>query len=148
LAHRVFAGGTGGLSAGDQIDIARALDLRLSADRSLVDGTCGQPVASSVRFQDLNGDGIPEVVIESGNTCTSGLAGTSVWAFVRDPEGRYRPSLGFPGMIAEIRPARDGEFSELLIGGPGFCFGVWRWDGRAYVHARNEPQEPGGCAGR
>jgi hypothetical protein len=130
------------------MDIVRVLGVRLSAGGSLVDSTCGQPVMPSIRFPDLNGDGVPEVVVESGNGCTSGMAGTSVWAFVRDPQGRFQPNLGFPGMIAEIRTAAEGEFPELLIGGPGFCFGVWRWDGRAYVHARNEPQEPGGCAGR
>ena len=31
------------------------------------------------------------------------------------------------------------------IGGPGFCFPVWRWNGKQYVHHGQAAQEPGGC---
>jgi hypothetical protein len=145
----LLSGETGGLSDADRSSILTELGLRATDDgRSLVDGTCGRPVDHRVSFPDLDGDGTNEVVVDFGNACTSGLAGTSVALFVRDLAGRLRPSLGVPGLIAEIRPRERGGFPDLLIGGPGFCFGVWQWTGEAYQHARNEPQAPGGCEGQ
>ena len=31
-----------------------------------------------------------------------------------------------------------GGWPDLSLGGPGFCFAVMRWNGRAYVFNRNE----------
>jgi hypothetical protein len=50
-------------------------------------------------------------------------------------------------MLAEVLPTKNEGYPELLIGGPGFCFPVWGWDGTAYVPLRNEPQAEGGCDG-
>jgi hypothetical protein len=143
------AGMTGGLSATDQNEVFGSLGLSLSDDGSaLIDGACGSPVSHAVRFEDLNGDGSTEVIVDFGNMCISGMAGTSVMLFVRDDSDRLRPHLGFPGLIAEVRPVDGVALPELLIGGPGFCFAVWRWNGETYVHDRNEAQSPGGCDGR
>jgi len=35
-----------------------------------------------------------------------------------------------------------------MIGGPGFCQPVLRWDGNTYVFDRNVAEQPGGCDGR
>ena len=148
LVDTVFPGGADGLSERDRADIARALGLHVDDDGSVVDDVCGQTLSPEVRFLDLDDDGTPEVVVDAGNTCTSGMAGTSVWLFVRDGGGRYRSNLGFPGMIAEVLSTRSLGFPDLLIGGPGFCFPVWRWDGREYAYLRSDPQAPGGCDNR
>ncbi len=145
----LFREGSGGLSTGEQIDIARSLALTVSPDATeLLDGACGLPVSTRMSFPDLNGDGGPEVVVDYGNACTSGMAGTSVALFVKDPSGHYRLGLGVTGLIAEVRTSTTPGFADLLIGGPGFCFGVWHWNGREYAHVRNEPQAPGGCGDR
>jgi hypothetical protein len=148
LAAAVFARGSGGLSEQDQADIVHALGLLLAAAGTVVDPVCGQPVSPELGFPDLDSDGSPEVVVQAGNTCLSGMAGTSVWVFVRDASGRFQSNLGFPGLIAEVLPSRSRGFSDLLIGGPGFCFPVWRWDGREYAYLRSDPQAPGGCDNR
>ncbi|MEZ4416111.1 MAG: hypothetical protein R3E10_10150 [Gemmatimonadota bacterium] len=136
------------LSQEDRLGILRTLAVTTNAAGSaLVDATCGQPLDHQVRTEDLNGDGAPEIVVDFGNTCVSGMAGTSVLVFVRDASGVLRPNLGLPGLIAEVLPTRSHGFADLLIGGPGFCFGVWRWDGATYAHDHNEPQAPGGCDG-
>ena len=84
-------GSSGGLSTGEQIDIARSLALTVSRDATeSLDGACGLPVSTRMSFPDLNGDGSPEVVVDYGNACTSGMAGTSVALFVKDPGGHYR----------------------------------------------------------
>lgn len=134
------------LSPREESDIVEALGFTMSEDRTqLVDSTCGLPITWSVRYLDLGADARPEVVVDYGNACTSGMAGTSVTIFTRSDDGGLDVALSLPGLIAEVRPRRDGLFSDLLIGGPGFCFGVWRWADGTYEHLQNEPQSPGGC---
>ena len=148
-ARILFAADPDRLAPDDQNAIAASLQLVVSDDgEALFDGVCGQPLGHTVTYRDLNGDGEDEILVDHGNTCTSGMAGTSITAFVRGADGALAPHLGLPGMIAEVRDSPDGGFAELLIGGPGFCFGLWGWDGETYAHLRNEPQEPGGCDGR
>ncbi len=72
-------------------------------------------------------------------------AESSVILFIRNAVGRYTAHLGFPGRGAVPLESRSHGYPDLLIGGPGFCFAVWRWDGTTYVHLRNDPQAPGGC---
>jgi hypothetical protein len=142
----VFAKGAGTLSQAEQIEIVKALDLRTADDgKSLVDTVCGQPATAEVEVRDLNGDKVEDVLVTSGNTCTSGMTGSSVAVFIKDKTGHYKPQLGFPGVFAEVRPAKGKAYPDLLIGGPGFCFARWRWNGTAYAEAGNEPQQPGGC---
>lgn len=145
-AGLLFAKGSGGLSDTEQLEIFRALGLRVSDDgKGLVDDACGQPLVPDVQFPDLNADGVIEVLVTYGNACMSGLAGSSVALFVKDTSSHYRLNLGFPGMIAEVTSTMNQGHPDLVIGGPGFCFPVWRWDGKEYVHHRNQPQSPGGC---
>jgi hypothetical protein len=148
-ASLLFTSGAGSLSGSEQTAIFETLGFVLSEDgRDLVDGTCGQPVNRAVRFEDLNADGTDEVIVDYGNACISGMAGTSVMVFIRDAGGGLRGHLGVPGLIAEVLASEPGAYPNLLIGGPGFCFAVWGWDGEGYAFLRNEPQTPDGCAGR
>ncbi|MDX2169977.1 MAG: hypothetical protein SF182_23105 [Deltaproteobacteria bacterium] len=144
----LFAKNPGALSAAERQEIYKKLGLKVGEDgRSLVDESCGQEVSSEVEIKDLDGDGVDEVLITYGNTCMSGMAGSSVILFIRDQSGHYRSELGFPGVIAETRPPKGGTgYPDFVIGGPGFCFPVWHWNGKAYVHLRDEAQEKGGCA--
>jgi hypothetical protein len=145
-AKLLFAQDAGGLTEADQREIFAQLDLAPAPDgKGLVDTVCSQPAGTDVQFSDWNGDGRKEVLVTWGNTCTSGMAGSSVALFVRGASGKWERNLGFPGMLAEVLPAKHQGYPELLIGGPGFCFGAWKWDGKAYVHARDVPQSPGGC---
>lgn len=149
VAKMLFAAEPERLGPDDQNTIAAALYATVSEDgASLLDELCGQPLGYAVTFRDLNGDGEDEVILDHGNTCTVGTTGTRVTVFVRGADGAFAAHLGIPGMIAEIRDSPDGGFAQLLLGGPGFCFGLWGWDGETYAHVRNEPQEPGGCDGR
>ncbi|MGH8134947.1 MAG: hypothetical protein ACRER4_01270 [Steroidobacteraceae bacterium] len=46
---------------------------------------------------------------------------------------------------ADALPISNLEYPDPLVDGPGFCFGVWRWDGRIYNNLCNDSQMPGGC---
>jgi hypothetical protein len=69
-------------------------------------------------------------------------------AFIKNAAGKYEANVGFPGVTADPKPEKSQGYPDLLIGGPGFCFPVWRWNGKAYDFSRDEPQEPGGCDNR
>jgi hypothetical protein len=147
-AALLFAKDTGGLTESQQQEIFAALGLRLADDRKgFVDDSCGQPADAQVRFEDLNGDRTNEVIADFGNTCMSGMAGTTVALFVKDATSHYRVNLGFPGMIDQKLASKSQGWPDLRIGGPGFCFPIWRWNGKEYAFLRNEPQQPGGCDG-
>ena len=142
----LFAKGKGKLTDAEQRQIVASLDLKLASDgKSFVDTVCGERADTTVEFRDMNGDGQDEVLVIFGNTCLSGMAGASVSLFIKDASGKYQQNLGFPGITADPKPEKSKGYPDLVIGGPGFCFPVYRWNGKAYEHLRNEPQEPGGC---
>jgi hypothetical protein len=131
----------------DQRAIFEQLGYSVSADGTALEAPDCGPIFGQVEETDLNGDGIVEVFVIAGNTCTSGMAGSSITLFIQDAEGRYGPQLGFPaGGWTRVETANAG-FPDLSIGGPGFCEADYRWDGTTYRHDRNHPTEPGGCDG-
>ena len=142
----LFAGGQGDLSAEERLQVFNDLSFTVTPDgKSLTDEVCGQPADAKVEFRDMNSDGRQEVLVIFGNSCTSGMAGSSVLLLIRDAGGKLQPNLGFSAASADPLPESSLGYPDLLIGGPGFCFPVWRWDGTAYNYLRNDPQMPGGC---
>ena len=120
----------------------------LSDDRTtLVDPNCGdiEPVAEVV---DLNADGQHEVFVSWGNSCLSGHTGRSLTLFIKDRAGKYQYQLGFPAVGYETLEAGVDGYPDLLIGGPGFCFPIWAWDGENYEFECSMPQMEGGCESR
>jgi hypothetical protein len=144
----LFASGAGGLSVADQNLIFESLGLALdSTGKGFT--ACDQPADAEATFSDWNGDGNTEVLVVFGNTCTSGMAGSSVVLFIKDSaRAGYSTNLGFPGASADPQATSNLGYPDLLIGGPGFCFPIWRWNGTEYEYLKNEPQMIGGCDNR
>jgi hypothetical protein len=97
--------------------------------------------------RDLNGDGRPEAVVTEGGTYCYGHTGTGFTMVSKQTDGTWKAIHSAPGMARFLTTkGRDG-WPDLLIGGPGFCFPVLRWDGRAYRLQRHEyegkPCRPG-----
>ena len=142
----LFAGGQGDLSADERLDVFKLLALNVTPDgKGFTDQVCGRPAGASVEFRDMNADGRQEVLVIFGNDCTSGMAGSSALILIRDAGGKLQPNLGFPAASADPLPESNLGYPDLLVGGPGFCFPVWRWNGKEYIGLRNDPQMPGGC---
>lgn len=142
--HILFADSTA-ISEEDQRAIVEQLGFSVSADGTALEAPDCGPIYATEEEVDLNEDGTPEVFVMGGNTCTSGMAGSSITLFIEDAEGNYRAHLSFPaGGWKKLETSNQG-FPDLQFGGPGFCEGVWRWDGTTYQYHRNEPTEPGGC---
>lgn len=142
----LFASGQGDLSAEERLQVFNLLALTIAPDgKGFIDQSCGQPAGAKVEFRDMNSDGRQEVLVIFGNLCTSGMAGSSALLLIRDAGGIFQPNLGFPAASADPLPESNLGYPDLLIGGPGFCFPVWRWNGKEYIWLRSDPQMPGGC---
>lgn len=90
------------------------------------------------QVRDINGDGRLEVVITEGGTYCYGMTGSAFWVVSQQADGRWRlitSSIGIPVFLA-TRGA--GGWPDIEVGGPGFCFPVQRWNGKAYVLNRHE----------
>jgi|WetSurMetagenome_2_1015567.scaffolds.fasta_scaffold14693_8 hypothetical protein len=144
----LFKGTSSKLSNREKSQIYNKLGLRLSKDKkAVIDSVCGQDASPTVKIEDLNGDGAEEVFVIWGNTCTSGQAGQSISLFIKSANGAYVDNFGFPGIDYEKMKTGNKGYPDLMIGGPGFCHPVWRWNGRQYQHFRNQPEVKGGCDG-
>ena len=101
---------------------------------------CDDPGTASyepgaIQALDLNGDGLPEAVITEGGTYCFGNTGTGfvlvtktasgVWKVLADTEGVFTPM-----------DTRNMGWPDIMIGGPGFEFPVWRYNGQVYVFNR------------
>jgi len=116
------------------------LQFRLSKDRNqfVADGDVNKefPFDAQVMPTDFNKDGKEEVFIIYGNSYTSGGAGSSVVVFIKNAAGKYESQLGFPGTAPYVLATVIKGYPDLLIGGPGLEFPVWKWNGSSYVLAR------------
>lgn len=146
--HRILFPDSMTVSEDDQRAIFDLLGYTVSADGSALEAMdCGPIYVSRVEEIDLNGDGVVEVFVLAGNTCTSGMDGSSVSLFIKDAEGSYGSHFGFPAGGWTTLEITNAGFPDIAIAGAGFCESVWRWDGTTYQHDHNRPTEPGGCDG-
>lgn len=94
------------------------------------------PFAAFVYPTDLNKDGKEEIFILFGNSFTSGHTGSSIIAFIKNGAGKYTRQLGFPGTLPDVIVTTAAGYPDLIIGGPGFEFPVWKWKTGAYAYNR------------
>lgn len=87
--------------------------------------------------RDLNGDGLPEVIVGDGGTFCHGMTGQG-YVILTPAAGGWRvihSNSGIPSFL-ETRGA-DG-WPDIEVGGPGFCFPVLRWTGTEYALHRQQ----------
>lgn len=124
------------LTAAEKNTLFSSLDFLLSRDKKQFIGDkdgADYPFDAQVFPTDLNKDGSDEIFVVYGNTYTSGNAGSSVVLFIKNG-GSYKKNLGFPGLAPDVLATANGGYADLLIGGPGMTFLVWRWNGKEYAH--------------
>ena len=90
------------------------------------------PFEAFVYPTDLNKDGVEEIFVIFGNTFTSGNTGSSVVAYIPNKTGTFTVNFGFSGATPYVLPTSNFNYPDLLIGGPGFTWPVWRWNGKEY----------------
>ena len=123
--------------AAEQAAIFKAAGFTRAAGKWHTD--CDQPDSGSYdpgqieSYRDLNGDGRPEAVVTEGGSFCYVHTGTGFWVLSKQANGSWKPLYKSQG-IAEFLPTRGvGKMPDISVGGPGFCFLVVRWNGKAYV---------------
>ncbi|QTQ31482.1 hypothetical protein [Aromatoleum bremense] len=100
------------------------------------DPNASDAMIDSVR--DLNGDGLPEVVLTEGGTYCYGHAGTGFQLLSKQPGGGWKVMAKDSGIPEFLKTHGANGWPDLSVGGPGFCFPVLRWNGKQYTHHRFE----------
>ncbi|MHB1214451.1 MAG: hypothetical protein ACYCY9_05630 [Thiobacillus sp.] len=96
----------------------------------------GGATIESVR--DLNGDGRPEAVVTEGGIYCYGHAGTGFQLLSKQADGSWRVMTRDSGIPEFLKTRGTGGWPDISVGGPGFCFPVERWNGKAYKLNRFE----------
>ena len=123
------------MSISQQNKIFDSLGFKISKDAKQFisdDEAADYPFDALVYPADLNKDGDEELVIIYGNSYTSGNTGSSVVVFIADKKGVYKKNLNFPAVLPDVLATSNLGYPDLLVGGPGMEFPVWRWNGREY----------------
>jgi hypothetical protein len=87
---------------------------------------------------DLNGDGLPEVVITEGGTYCYGNTGQAFWLVTKLANGNWKLMTNNTGIPEFLGTKGVDGWPDVSVGGPGFCFPVERWNGKAYQLQRWE----------
>ncbi|WP_200937157.1 MULTISPECIES: hypothetical protein [unclassified Phenylobacterium] len=111
------------------------------------EGNC-EAVIEASDIRDLNGDGRPEVIVTETGTFCYGNTGQGFYIMERTAAGGWRTLFQSQG-IPEFLPTKGvGGWPDIVLGGPGFCFPVVRFNGKTYVNHRQQEEQPGACARR
>ena len=94
------------------------------------------PFGVVVMPTDLNKDGKEEIFISFGNGFTSGNTGSSILLFIKNVAGVYEINFGFPGVTPDVLTTVNKGYPDLVVGGPGLSFPVFRWNGKLYDNYR------------
>ncbi|MCK0513239.1 hypothetical protein [Aromatoleum buckelii] len=138
------------LSQADRREIAALTPLALR-DGIVVSSLLGCETAMhpEVTVEDLNGDGVSEVFVVAGNSCTSGMTGSSIWLFAKRLDGRWSQRLDVTGVAYRVLPTTTQGWRDLAIGGRGSCHGVWRFAAdNKYRYVRSVKPDGTACPGQ
>jgi hypothetical protein len=101
-------------------------------------GSTGYEPGNIESYSDLNGDGRPEAVVTEGGTFCYGNTGTGFWLLSKQANGKWATLYESQGIAEFLTTTGVGKMPDISVGGPGFCFPVFRWNGKAYVQNRFE----------
>ena len=89
-------------------------------------------------YRDLNGDGRPEAVVTESSAICYGMTGTHFWLVSKEAGGTWKLVHDETAMPDFLATKGVGGWPDIQMGGPGFCFPIWRWNGKAYTLNRFE----------
>lgn len=90
------------------------------------------------RFEDLNGDVRPDAVVTEGSSFCYGNVGVSYSVVSKQKSGKWKLMAQGTGMPTFLETRGKDGWPDIEIGGPGFCFPVERWNGKAYKLSRHQ----------
>lgn len=90
--------------------------------------------------RDINGDGRLDAVLIEGGAMCYGMTGQSFWLVSKQADGSWRKITENVGLATFLPRKAVSGWPDIEIGGPGFCFPIWRWNGREYALHRFQYQ--------
>ena len=84
-------------------------------------------------YRDINGDGRPEAVVTEGGAICYGMTGSHFWLLSKQADGSWRRIHDETAMPGFLKTRGANGWPDIEMGGPGFCFPVWRFDGQRYA---------------
>ena len=84
-------------------------------------------------YRDINGDGRPDAVVTEGGAICYGMTGTHFWLVSKQANGSWKRLHDETAMPDFLPTHGVGGWPDIQMGGPGFCYPIWRWNGRAYA---------------
>ena len=119
------------LPASEKARVYASLNIHLAADGKSF--TLGDyPVDTYVYPTDLNGDGREDLFVGLGSAAMFGNTGENFQLFLADPAGKYLAQPDIGGGRPLIMNTKSLGYPDIVIGGPGFEFPLYRWNGRKY----------------
>lgn len=134
-AKLIFTNVKSKLSVTDKNAIALKSGFKLLKNKKWsLDGSTFETVTAMVA--DLNSDGVEEVFVSSSSFEYYGNTGEGFSLYMKDKKGVYQTLLEFTG-IPSISDQKSKGFLNIVIGGPGFEFPMYAWNGTQYKFLRN-----------
>lgn len=128
-----------GLSEAEQAAVFQAAGAVRKGRMWVVCADDPNPSGASIdSVRDLNGDGRPEAVVVEGGTFCHGHTGTGYTLLSKRADDGWTALSSGSGIPLFLESRGKDGWPDLEVGGPGFCFPVLRWNGRAYVYHRDE----------
>jgi len=79
-----------------------------------------------------------EAVVNEGGAICYGMTGTHFWLLSKQMNGTWKLVHDETAMPEFLTTKGVGGWPDIQMGGPGFCFPIWRWNGRQYTLNRFE----------
>lgn len=139
---------SGELSGQDQAAIATLLPMTVR-DGVVVsnDEVClGSPMRPTVTFVELNGAPPTEVIVEAGDSCTSGMTGQTLWLLGRSTAGKWGVMLEVVAIYSGIGTEVTEGWKDLRLSGRGHCdFSIWSRRNGTYGYVRSAFENGSPC---
>jgi hypothetical protein len=134
------AGAPATLSPADEAAVFKAAGYKLKGKqwRACDDPSPSYTPGAVEAVRDVNGDGLPEVVLTEGGTFCYGNAGAGYSLLSKQANGSWKRITSGTGILTFLPTTGAGGWPDIEIGGPGFCFPVERWNGQKYVLHRHQ----------
>lgn len=89
------------------------------------------------KVADLNGDSLPDAIIYEISSCY-GMSYTGYSIVSKQPDSNWKLIFQGSGVPEILKTKSSTGWSDIQITGPGFCFTVYRWNGKEYIYNRSE----------
>ena len=114
----------------------KQLGFTLSKDKKqFMSGEFGADITTYIT--DINKDGIEEVFFSMQSSAIYGMVGENFSLFLKKKDNSYEMQQDLGGGIAMILSSANLGYPDIAIGGPGFDFPAYRWDGKNYKFYKN-----------